>query len=448
LNSLKKNFGIYDLVSPFSLVRDLEIGYNKPNYGKLSYAVGKVIEDKQYLRKLLGSYTGDAYIRSAGKGFGWKEAVGSFIGEVIERISLALIDKERLNFYTINDLSHKGVEFVSPLDLLKYGRALRTDRFTDESRIVRETKFAFVEGMKLWSKKKVLLPAGDIYLGDIYRFERQRELVYLSTSNGAAVHESDERAVASGLSELLERNDFMTVWMCREPKYTLKGILEIKLLAGSAFIGHINTLTNDPNDYTTHIACFRAPQEPLFIMAGAAHVYKHHSLMRALAEIFQGEYFVNTLFEKYKQEGKISSILKAVLEEKKIIADFDSNAVFYSTAKGYSTIAGILNQIFDGFKARETIEFSDLGGFLMDLRAICNDTDNDESARLRSLFERSNLNAMVVDLTPTIFGDLGLSVRKTVCMELVPFTPPSILPTAHPRVSSCTRLNTMMHPYP
>jgi ribosomal protein S12 methylthiotransferase accessory factor len=157
---------------------------------------------------LLGTPLGHV-ARAGGTGRTRAEAAAAAVGEAIERYSAGYVPRG-LMVASARDL---GEDAVPPERFALFSaRQYRSPGFPFRP-FTCETRVAWVEGRELQSGRRVFVPAELAYLGSA-AVEGERPIAH-STSNGLACAEAEDRAVVTGLFELLERDAFMIVWAGR-----------------------------------------------------------------------------------------------------------------------------------------------------------------------------------------------------------------------------------------
>ena len=137
------------------------------------------------------------------------EAASAAVGEAIERYSATYVP-DGLLVSTARELGEAAVmpeRFALFSEQQHRSAGFPFRPFTSESRV------AWVEGRELPGGRPAFLPAELAYLGWA-AVDGERRIAY-ATSNGLACAEDEDRAVVTGLFELLERDAFMIVWSNR-----------------------------------------------------------------------------------------------------------------------------------------------------------------------------------------------------------------------------------------
>jgi ribosomal protein S12 methylthiotransferase accessory factor len=155
----------------------------------------------------------DGPVRRVGSGSGTSReaALAAALGEAVERYSASCPPQP--GDLVVGSASELGDEAVAPARFALFsGEQYEDDRFPYRP-FTETTRVVWTRGWALPGGEPVLLPAQLVYLSDAYGAEPVR--IASSTSNGLACHATPEKAVLSGLLELVERDAFMIVWSNR-----------------------------------------------------------------------------------------------------------------------------------------------------------------------------------------------------------------------------------------
>ena len=190
-----------------------------------------------------------------GKGTNAAEAVVGAIGEAIERYAGSMPDPERIVWSPPDRLAG---EVLHPREF-----ALYTDEQFEcpEFPYVRfdpNVAHPWIAGEWASTRRSVWVPAGLVFLS----LEMRRAHAFCQgTSNGMAAGTEASEAELRAILELLERDAFMTSWLCRRPGRALRvdGTLEPNLqiiLDGAAALGaHIELVLLDSACGYPTVAC-------------------------------------------------------------------------------------------------------------------------------------------------------------------------------------------------
>ncbi|QLB53035.1 hypothetical protein FFV08_10810 [Streptococcus sanguinis] len=171
------------------------------------------------LNKLLGlsdlNTDFDKSLNVGGKGIYLHQAFISSISEMAERMfgSLAYLEvKDSIIYSTYKDLVKRGENVISPDSLQLFAKEqyessdFQYEVFTEDSYI------GWIEGERLFSKEKILVPAQLILL--FYMLKPNETCIGYSTSGGLASNINFEETVYRGITELIERDAVNLRWTC------------------------------------------------------------------------------------------------------------------------------------------------------------------------------------------------------------------------------------------
>lgn len=138
-----------------------------------------------------------------------EQARAAAIGETVERYSVAFVDKSSLIRATPDQLGAADVAHVAPEDLNFFSPGQLAVPGFPFVRVTGDSVIDWAVGRDLVDDHPRLVPARMIYMSD--GLDDPTPMAY-PTSNGLACACSHEEAVLSGVSELLERDAFTSVW--------------------------------------------------------------------------------------------------------------------------------------------------------------------------------------------------------------------------------------------
>ena len=133
------------------------------------------------------------------------------VGEVLERYSLCIYRKKNLTWASFNELKGKAVNPFKFPSFSKY--RINPPFYVYENATQR---LQWVKGKSLIDQKEIFIPAQLVYVP--YRFEEEEPVVSFPITTGAALHDSLERAILTGLLEVIERDAFMVSYLNKLPR--------------------------------------------------------------------------------------------------------------------------------------------------------------------------------------------------------------------------------------
>lgn len=144
-------------------------------------------------------------------GFTWEEAACGAIGETIERYCGAVFNWDDLVYNTQKELGPNAIG----MDQF----ALYTDDIYHKGFPLVPWNAAkpchWAEAKSLMTGQKAYLPAAMVYVPYFKNRNRESDYFAVSVSSGQACHTDREKALLSGLCEIIERDAFMITWMRR-----------------------------------------------------------------------------------------------------------------------------------------------------------------------------------------------------------------------------------------
>lgn len=144
--------------------------------------------------------------RSSGCGYEWENAILSTIGEVIERYCPAFYDTN-----TFIKSSYKNLQkpAIHPNEIAMFHESQYGGQNFPFVRFQEETEIHWAPCIDLATGAEVYFPASLIYMP----YEEIEEWVGLTTSTGLAGHTDIYKAILNGLYEVIERDNFVMMWM-------------------------------------------------------------------------------------------------------------------------------------------------------------------------------------------------------------------------------------------
>lgn len=148
--------------------------------------------------------------QGSGAGLSREDAMWCTIGEAIERYSARLYFKEDITYATADEVEG-GRAFLEKVIL-----------FSDEEYEKEDTPFnkpeadlvrGWVKAKDLLSHEEIHVPAALTYMG--YEANARHEILDKVYSTGLASHTSHERAILSGLYEVIERDAYSSYWLTK-----------------------------------------------------------------------------------------------------------------------------------------------------------------------------------------------------------------------------------------
>ena len=147
---------------------------------------------------------------AAGKGASESEAIGSAIGEAVERYCASHVNQQALRHANWQEVASSA---ISPAECVLYSPHQYARKEFPFAEWKEATEIDWFSARELPSENEVLAPALLIYMG--YRAKNFEGYICQSTSNGLAAGPDLHTAIRNGLYELIERDGFLICWMNR-----------------------------------------------------------------------------------------------------------------------------------------------------------------------------------------------------------------------------------------
>jgi ribosomal protein S12 methylthiotransferase accessory factor len=331
----------------------------------------------------------------SGSGSAPTEAEISALMEAVERYSSMVIEEQRLTWSSYTRVNKIA---INPLDLVLYSNGQYDRGGFKCSRYSPDSEYPWIEGLDLFSGKRVLVPADFVF----YPPFREGPLV-LETSNGAAAHPNMAQATLNGLYEVIERDAFLIMWLNRLSMPTLDtkrlpfGFNEsVKLMEECGMDVKLVHILNDTNIPTVMAVCYnKAPHEyPAMVVGTASHMEPELAIKKALFEME----FQLIIYLENPVKGKI-------LRPNQISASYEHPMLYLNPENRgcwdfmiSSDRISVLPRL-----ARNKVE--DPYGSLM---------------RIVRLLNKMNHRVIQVDITPPDMKELGLNIVKVLVTGFQP----------------------------
>jgi hypothetical protein len=420
-----------DLVSSFSLISDVSVSLpsNESGWIAITECIGSNLPSGlKSLRRHI-----------SGKGWSFEGSYKSFIGELIERSCAHESNIVEYELFRPRDLRRNGARFISPKDLLRDNLAFLEDGATIDS--IDEQEFAFVRGAGFLSRKDVHVPAGCIFWGkgrlDV---ETQKVLRYATTTSGACSQRSQKLAGVGAFEELIERHDFMTLWLSVQK---LDDVAKFETFTGAYYVGKFNSLTNNFGDYTTYVAFYLSKIEPRFFMGCSSSFDSNRALLGVTSEVNQQSVFIRL----FQNDARRKNLEKRVDIANNLGHDLTSNGVFYATNEGFLKIENTISQILSGYNYEKRFTPNEYFGYLDQLRKLPRADEDFLKNKAAGLCKSLEIDPILVNIGNSMTSNLGVCVSRCFCLDLIPLTLPAHMPFSHPSLSRFPNLNRLIHPF-
>jgi ribosomal protein S12 methylthiotransferase accessory factor len=225
-------------------------------------------------------------------GFTWEEAACGAIGETIERYCGAVFHWDDMIYSTQKEL---GVN------------AIGMDQFALYTEDVYKKGYAvvpwdpkkpchWVEAKSLMTGEKAYFPACMVYVPYFKNRNRESDYFAVSVSSGQACHTDRDKALLSGLCEIIERDAFMITWMRRIPPKRVEykqdpamAALYQQYFESSNLELHVFDITLDIKVPTMFcVAAGEGLKGPFIAVGASTRPAEREALIKAMKESVQG----------------------------------------------------------------------------------------------------------------------------------------------------------------
>ncbi len=138
--------------------------------------------------------------------FSKRRALLKTVAETLERYNLAVYRKKDLLWESYSNLKDKA---INPRQFISFSKAeavLNFHRYKDHNE-----KLNWIRGTSLITGKKIFVPAQLVFVP--YKFEKKESVINFPITTGAALYHSLEKAILTGLLEVIERDAFMVNYL-------------------------------------------------------------------------------------------------------------------------------------------------------------------------------------------------------------------------------------------
>lgn len=384
---------------------------------------------------------GDLDLGVSGKGESIAASVTSAVGETIERYCLCWPD-QALVYGSYDELADRWR--LPPWEYL--------DVHTPDQRadvlepLARETELPWAIGTDLRSGESIPVPAELVWMrvgplaGEPQRFP--------GSSSGCAAGTGTIDAVVRSLYEAIERDAFLRTWCEQRSPPSIEVPSEHP---AAAHLDRVRTGTAEP-----HVFGYESPtgipavgaalvddrdRQPVFVTGGAAALDPTAAIADALDEVAQGWPYTKYLATQHDLE---------TIDASDATDNFDENVLYYSLPERFDEVSFLLEGPSIGVDDLTLVSDRKTEA---EPRVGEGDTGTDresrvaELRRLLSALEAIDATPIAFDLTTPDAAAMGIAVTRVVVPEMVPLTPPAILPRAHPAFDD-RQVTTKPHPYP
>lgn len=422
---------ISKLVDPYcGIITEISSNQVPPGFPQVFLMAGRLAAPYFYRTNQAPARYTERANHAAGCGLTYEDAMWRMLGESVERYCALNPDEGKIFRASYNEL---GEAAVSPLGWIGYadGRTQHARYHFDPA-----TPMHWSEATDLRSGETKFVPASLVWLALPFACDGDR--FHQTTSSGLAAARSRNNAVASALSELIERDCFMSRWMLRSPPPRMEpddvGIQGLdrsllKVFREGPLKAELFDLSIDAPEHTILGKVSLANEERFGIALGAsANIDREKAVAKALIEALQ---VCILLVNRRERTGGVLKI-----EE---VESFLDHADFYAQ----SDAAAGVDFFFEGGSRLARKEEKEIFP--------------QAYGRHLNYLASQNIDAYFVDLTTDDMSDIGFHVVRCLTPGLQPLTHGYGNHTldhrrlsqvaAHLGLRSDFTVNTMLHPF-
>lgn len=339
------------------------------------------------------------FLPSFGSDLDLQSAQISNICEAYERycVSLPVVNQQNI----FSNIRKANSDFLS-LAELKLIQGLEQDQLLENKMQVIDlgTRLKWIPATRLISGKKIFVPETMCVC-----FQNNR--YFDTTTSGCAIGSSVDSAILSALYELIERDNFMSLWWFKGQVYEipidtvlLSQVVDLQAAYGRLWnrvrVFYYPGVLGIPTFFTVLIG-EKNLQQPAFTMAGATNLNPQIALRKSLTEMAS---IFSDHFRWYNPENDLNS-------------GFSLNPRSLHEAKKYYGYYSNLNQVF--FLEKKFIQeysFSKIENF--DFGSA-----QKNLSFLKTQLQAKNFDPLLIDLTSDDVAELGLKVVRIVDKDLI-----------------------------
>jgi ribosomal protein S12 methylthiotransferase accessory factor len=273
---------------------------------------------------------------SVGVGYDQESAIMRAIGEGIERFCGQIVSSKS---HAIHRASYRELSRKYEMPDLALFQALSKEQLAEYAtldcvktagsmspvfELKPDAEIRWVEVGELTEDARSVIPLSAAFLG--IRVESKDERIIEQISTGMACHISLDAAIVSGISEIIERDAFVGMWLRRlsPPRVSPDSFKDatplvstiVRELSRTRYKLTVNDLTTDL-EVPTFLATVTANEAPYTVVGASSHPDAHVALEKALLEVmmalcgFAQRYYMRESFFDLYQELKPGEILPA-----------------------------------------------------------------------------------------------------------------------------------------
>jgi len=337
---------------------------------------------------------------TTGVSFSKERALIKTLGESIERYILANW-QGHLFWRSCRDLKEKAInpkEFVS---FSHYRISPKFKLYKNEN-----NKLKWIKGFLLTERKNIFVPAQLVFVP--YRFDPKEPVIRFPITTGAACHDSLEKAILTGLLEVIERDAFMIFYLNElspsiinlrksQNKILTKIIDSIERYQLEFYVLDIST--DVPVYSILAIIIDKTGMGPAISLGLRSDLNIHCAIVGAIEEAFHSRFWIKEIM--IKEGEKLKNFKKEIQKKKYYISDLKERGILWSDLR-------MINKIKFLFNGR---------------KVLLKNLPIKKTKNLNTLlkwFKKENMKVIYVDLTPSNLKNKKIYVVKVLVPEFQP----------------------------
>lgn len=391
------------------------------------------IPDTADIAALVG-LDGDLDLGLSGKGENLSDSLASALGETIERYCMCWPRESTLEYGSYEEIA--ATHRVPEWEYLDVFTPDQRDRVLEP--LTKGTTMPWTIGTDLRTGESVAVPAELVWMrvGPLESIPQR----FPGSSSGCAAGTGTVDAIVRSLYEVIERDAFVRTWCLQRPPTRLD-IDETHPAA--AHIDRVRTAAIEPHvfehdspiDIPTVGAALRNEREelPTFITGGAAALDRTRAIAGALDEVAQGWPYTTHLATTHDLDS---------VDATAATDNFDENVLYYGLPENFDEVSFLFEGPIEPIDTADVCEHKPTGD-----AGEGSQSRKRELKQLLAALAEIDATPIAFDLTTVDAAQLGIAVTRVVVPELVPLTPPAILPRGHPAFDDRV-ITEKPHPYP
>lgn len=283
---------------------------------------------------------------NSGAGFTQEDAIYSCVGESIERLAAGYYKPDTI----LSCWSNLTKQAQNPSKFILFSQSQYKNNGFPYKEFNENTKVKWIESKNLTTKCIQYIPLSLVKLP--YKISKDENRISPAISTGLALGQNKEKAILSGIYEVIERDAFSVSWLLKKApnsELTINNYIQnFNKLCSSrykcrAYDISLNNLLN-----TVLLTIFDTETNH-FMIGAATRLTLEEAIKKAFLEASQGVTYVNMLVKNYSNQNLIENFEK--------IDSFQKHAAFYSIYPKMRSKVGYIVDPNYSFVARNDSKF-------------------------------------------------------------------------------------------